>query len=196
MVDNNIRAREPSAPARSPNNNSPQSPQALAKSFEKLSNKPEIAAQVSKDAVVVQSSNQGAQKLNAETSGIKSALRSTREATESVKKLRADETDGGSVEVRSTPVGIEELAKDLESLKENIKSLFAQLRTKSDTVAVADANAEAAQSQTGALDRVLRKAEDTGLDIQFKPKSALSAHSNRISPDAVEKLLVEERGLV
>lgn len=194
MVDNNIRARAPSGTLYSNNNNSPQSPQALAKNFEKLSNKPEIVSQVSKDAaVVVNSTNSGAAKSGSDTSGIKNALKSTREAADSVRKLRDSEA-GGDSKLRIPPVGVEELAKDLESLKSDIKSLFAQLRSKSDTVAVADSNAEAAQSQTESLDRVLSKAEETGMQIQFRPRSAMSAHSDKISPNAVEKLLTEDRG--
>ncbi len=195
MVDNDIRARAPSATLYSNKNNSPQSQQALAKNFEKLSNKPEIVSQLGKDAaVVVTSSSSEASKSNGNSGGIKNALKSTREATDSVKKLGQSDAGAGSEEFRIAPVGVEELAKDLESLKSDIKSLFAQLRSKSDSVAVADANAEAAQSQVGTLDRVLSKAEETGLSIQFKPKSALSAHNGRISPNAVEKLLTEDRG--
>lgn len=189
MVDN-VKARAPDKQVHKPNNNSPQS---LAKNFEKLSNKPELVSQVSKDAaVVVNSTRHGDSKIEGDSSGIKDALKSTREAAQSVRKLREANSDS-SKEVRIPPVGVEDLARDLESLKEDIKSLFAQLRSKSDAVAVADANAEASQSQTGNLDKVLRKAEDTGLEIQFKPKSALTAHSDRISPDAVEKLLAEDR---
>jgi len=195
MVDNDIRARAPTGTLYSNNNNSPQSPQALAKNFEKLTNKPEIVSQVSKDAaVVVTSTGTGASKSGGDSSGIKSALKSTKEAAESVRNLREPNSGGLFGEPRIPPVGVEELAKDLEALKESIHELFAQLRSKSDSVAVADANAEAAQSQTKTLDRVLYKAEETGLHIQFKPKSAMSAHSDRISTVAVEKLLSEDRG--
>jgi len=208
MVDNINGARAPSAQAQidksAKSAKQAKDSESLTKSFDKLSNKPELVQQIAQNPSLVKSQvGIGKQSLNK----LQDAVSFSKDALESVKKLSgpgSSESEATQSEPnesiseladgpgKSQKSEIMQLAKDLDALKSDIKALFESLKEKTDQVTVVDSNLEAAQASPEDLNRVVSIAKEAGSEIRFKPRDALSAHNSKINPESVDRLLTRD----
>ena len=112
-------------------------------------------------------------------------------SSDGVQKLLSEESTADEVNLpdrERLPVSVEQLAGDLEDLKNNLSTLFESLKNKANQSAVSNENQRASQVDTKDLEQARSKAKSTSLQIQFNGDEALSAHRG-LTLDSVAFLL-------
>jgi hypothetical protein len=111
--------------------------------------------------------------------------------SEGVGKLLSEESESDEVSLpdrERLPVTVQQLAGDLEDLKNNLTTLFESLKQKANQSVVSNENQLASQVNTQDLEQARSKAKSTSLQIQFNGNEALSAHRG-LTLDSVAFLL-------
>jgi hypothetical protein len=112
--------------------------------------------------------------------------------TQNVYSLLSEDEE--AIPVKSKPRGesisIGQLADDLESLKNDLKDLFATLKQKADQTGVLDENIEASNVSVEDLQQAQQLAEKASKEIQFNPQGALKAY-DQLNVSSVARLLHE-----
>ncbi len=88
------------------------------------------------------------------------------------------------------PRQVQEFARDLNKLREDIESVLQVLREKAAAAEVLDENLQSSDSKLADVDTAQAHAADTGARIHFDEEKAISAHAN-LSAGNVAELLRE-----
>ena len=108
-----------------------------------------------------------------------------------VEKLLSESGSDAEVSLPERPkeiLSVEDIAGDLEALKNNLTSLFESLKQKATQSEVFTENQRASEADKKDLEIAQSKADSTSMQIQFNSREALSAH-NGLTLDSVASLL-------
>jgi hypothetical protein len=189
----------PAAPSRSGNE--------LREGFKTLSSSLSVAERVNDQKSTNKASSRSAEipKTASNMASLDDAVRFSKDAinaleqvtagslkSENVYSLLSEDAEAVPVKAKSRgdSISVGQLADDLESLKKDLKDLFATLKQKADQTGVLDENIEASNTSVEDLQQAQQLAEKASKEIQFNPRDALKAY-DQLNVSSVARLLHE-----